>query len=178
MCMEECYTKGIVVERVWDGDRDASVTVFTHRLGKVRAKVRSLQRIHSKLSGHLVPGAFADLRIVERKNGGLQIVESLSQRYAVPRDMFLFLHVIDTVVPLEEPDEKVWKLIGSVIAGEIAPLQAYKPLLDILGFGPGKAVCASCGRERGDYFLPDDVVFLCGSCFNREIKIHDNAISF
>jgi recombinational DNA repair protein (RecF pathway) len=176
--MEEQYTRGVVIERAWEGERDARVLVYTEVFGKVQAKVQGMQRFTSKLSGHLVPGTYADLRIVERKNGGLQIVESFSTRKKIDPEMFSFLHMLDSVVPLEEPDKKVWEFVEFVMNGDIPPRHAYRLLLEILGFGPDHAPCAWCGKKQCEHFIPRDVVFLCRSCFNRGINTYDETITF
>ncbi|MFH1188399.1 MAG: recombination protein O N-terminal domain-containing protein [bacterium] len=178
--MEEYYTQGIVITRAWAGERDATVIAYTEMFGKIRAKVCGVQKLTSKLSGHLVPGIFADLRIVERKNGGFQIVESFSQgcKSTITAEIFSFLHVINTIVPLEERDERVWKLLTMVMQEGIYPTKVYRPLLTVLGFGPDHATCSWCNGFKVRYFIPQDVVFLCGSCFNREKETHGEAITF
>lgn len=177
--MQEQYTKGIVLRRDWSGDRDASVVVYTKAFGKIRVVIRGVQRISSKLLMHTVPGAFITARIVLRKNGGFQLVESFSEgRSDISEKTFVFLYSVDKLFQFEECDDVVWDLVVSVIKGDLRVEEAYRPLLEMLGFDPTYATCALCDAQPVAHFFPDDIVFLCGSCFNKEVTHNEEGISF
>ena len=66
--MIEHYTEGIVLGRNPRGEMDGLVTIYTKEIGKVTATTKSSRKITSKVAGHLMPGNFVRLRIVENNN--------------------------------------------------------------------------------------------------------------
>jgi len=177
--MSEYFTRGIILERESSGESDDSLVIFTKDLGKIRAKVKSVKRIISKLSGHLQVGSLCDIRLTKKNN--IQLIEAISYKSALSADLHCFLGFINQMTPYESPDHHLWYAIEYVIdkdifiSGEdILRRKVYRRLLDIMGFGPRLAKCSDCGTPKIAYFVPSDIMFLCSNSLLRApMKIYE-----
>ena len=166
--MEEHYTRGVIIERVWEGERDASVLAYTKDLGKVRTKVRGVQRNTSKLIGHIAPGRCADMRFVGCKNGSVQLVDALTREGAPSfEDLQPFLCFLGAITAFDDPDERLWGLVEAVLAEGSAPKEVYRLALGYAGFCGEGVECSHCADKRVAYFIPSDISFLCIECARR-----------
>ncbi len=167
--MREYVTRAVVLDKATRFDADARYSFFTERYGKIIAKAKSSRKIGSKLAGHLEPGTFAAVRIIEQR--GTQVIDALKvARVDLPLADLSFLgHLL-----LEwEPDEALWReLRARVAVGTPAALSAAVPAavrfwprtLAILGWDPEGAPCAACGRGgAGRFFVPRQE-FFCAPC--------------
>lgn len=172
--MEEYYTRGVVIEREWEGERDASVLVYTKDLGKVRAKIRGVQRNTSKLIGHTAPGRCADMRFVGCKNGSVQLVDALAREGVSPFDgLQPFLYFLAAITAFDDPDERLWNLLETMCAAGSAPTEMYQLALNYAGFYGEGVSCAECGDVRVAYFIPSDISFVCTKCARRSLSISE-----
>ena len=172
----EYLTLGLVLSREEGKEADANLHVYTRDFGRVSAVSRSLRKITSKLSGHLLPGNFVSVRLVERNNGGWQAVDAMSvKRMPVSQSSLRFLEFIKETTPQNEADLKVWNKIGSLPEKGKIDRGDYVEILDLLGLGGSAARCAHCGGEVS-YFLPKDVIFMCRQCFFRSLSSEDEAV--
>lgn len=173
--MVEHYTKAIVLAREPKGELDAVVTLYTKDLGKVIAKVKSIRRITSKLSGHLTPGSLAKIRIVERNGNGHQLVDALSSKTKVTLDLLRLLDFVDKITPRGVPDFHLWHEAESAISKNSVTKGIYHRLISIAGYDIKGASCDNCGSHQIAYFVPHDIIFLCGRCFSGSRLKEDEA---
>ena len=172
--MIEHYTEGIVLDRNPRGEMDAIVTLYTKDLGKVSALTKSIRKITSKLSGHLMPGNRVRLRIVERNS--VQAIDALSEKPESDMREFLpFLHFLNEVLPHGEADLNLWHRTNGIIEKCNFKPETYRYILELLGFGPDEAVCGSCGENEIAHFSMPDIMFLCSRCRDRS-RIPDDEI--
>jgi len=164
--MIEHYTEGIVLDKSPRGEMDGAVTIYTKDLGKVTAFTKSSRKITSKISGHIMPGNFVRLRIVENKT--TQAIDALSEKPKCDILTLLpFLRFIDEVIPHGEEDQDFWNLISETVKSCKIEPDIYRKILEISGFGPEDAVCGSCKRSEIAYFSVPDIMFLCSNCAGR-----------
>jgi len=164
--MIEHYTEGIVLSRNPRGEMDRSVTIYTKEIGKVTATTKSSRKITSKIAGHLMPGNFVRLRIVENKT--TQAIDALSEKPKCDiKELLPFLNFLDEVLPHGEADENFWDLITKIIEKCRLEPEAYRYILEILGFGADDAVCGNCRRSEIAHFSLPDIMFLCSNCAGR-----------
>ncbi|OIO49549.1 MAG: hypothetical protein AUJ39_00810 [Parcubacteria group bacterium CG1_02_42_13] len=163
--MVEHYTKAVVLSREPRGELDAALTLYTKDFGKIVAKVKSIRRITSKLSGHLTTGAVANIRVVERNGNGYQLVDALSSRVMVTLDLLRFLDFINKLTPLGVADLHLWHELESTLHEDSLNKANYRRIISIMGYDAKNAFCDNCGGRQIAYFLPHDIMFLCGRCF-------------
>jgi recombinational DNA repair protein (RecF pathway) len=153
--MREYLSDAIILDREPNGDVDCRFSIFTKKYGKLIAKAKSVRKITSKLSGHLMPGNVIAARIVEKN--GLQLVDALKKsRIAVnPRDLYL----LGGLLADSEPDLNLWNSIyGSF---------DWKKILKILGWDPAGAACGACGKGNPAVFDAESQDFFCGGCSSK-----------
>ena len=173
--MKEYFTPGIVLERNPRGEFDETITIYTKDLGKISAFTKSSRKITSKRSGHLIPGKFAQVRLVHKNN--LQLVDSLALKFTSnPRQILPFLNFLDKILPYGEPDLALWYFIEEIIKQGRFNLSVYRRLLQLAGFLGEELICENCRREAVS-FLPTETIFLCSGCAHgTNIKIQDELI--
>lgn len=148
------------------GELDATIVLYTKDLGKILAFAKSIRKITSKLSGHLVPGKIADIRVVENNGSGYQVVDALSFTSASTPEVPRLLSFIDRMSPSGVQDLQLWYEIENSLQYGITG-DTYRKLLLIMGLGGEEIGCEKCGNLKIAYFLPLDVIFLCAECFKR-----------
>lgn len=151
--MQEYFTEAVVLEREPIGELDFRVSFFTKRRGKMVAKAKSARKILSKLSGHLVPGNIADIRLIEQS--GLQVVDALKKG----------------TIPFVEPDLQT---LSAILADGEADLPLWRQLeegkfswretLKTLGWDPEFAVCSLCAKRHPEAFHLRAQEFFCRPC--------------
>lgn len=146
-------TKGVVLEKEPFNEADQRVTVFTEGLGKIFATVKSGRKIVSKLSAHLEPGNFVQVRLVEKHS--FHVTDAL--RLPRARAPLSVLKLLQTVAPEAARDYDLW---GAVAAEPFS----FRRLLDALGFDPRHAVCDVCGTGTPAFFSFRDTAYWCSAC--------------
>ncbi len=154
--MVEHYTKALVLDKEDLGDLDSRVYLYCKGIGKVSAKVKSARKITSKLAGHLEPGNFVDIRLIEL--GGFQAVDALSAGSLprAPRTMTA-LRLIREMTADRDFDPELWEMIEKQ---ELAT----GALLTCLGFSPQLARCGFCQQGDPSHFLIRDLEYSCHPC--------------
>jgi len=174
--MIEHYTEGIVLDRNPRGEADRSVTIYTKEIGKVTAGTKSSRKITSKVAGHLMPGNFVRLRIVENKT--IQAIDALSEKPKCDmRELLPFLHFLNEVVPHGEADENFWELILKIVDKCRLEPGAYRYILEILGFGAEDARCGHCRNTEIAHFSVPDIMFLCSGCAKQSSLRSDQIVN-
>ncbi len=175
--MVEYYTKALVLGRTPRGDIDGTLTLYTKELGRVSAKAKSLRKLTSKLSGHLIPGRLANVRIVEMGGDTKQVVDALSLPSKASQEFLKFLDFIRQMAPIGMPDLHLWhELERAAIRGTIDK-DTYKRIISIMGYDAKNAICDNCGSVKIAYFVPRDIMFLCNRCLNDSRLKEDEVFS-
>ena len=151
--MAEFVSEALVLSREPFREFDARFSFFTKKSGKLIAKARSVRKVASKLSGHLQPGNFARLRVVEKN--GPQIVDAIKYGTfsARPDDLFLLGRILSE----GEADPGLWAELSS---GKLR----WRPILKILGWDPDLTTCVICGSRDSFVFRTKEQDFLCKEC--------------
>lgn len=153
--MREYFTEAIVLDREPWGELDFRVSLFTKRFGKMVAKVKSARKITSKLSGHLLPGNVADVRLIEK--GGLQVVDALKKDFLPTAAHF---HFLNKMLAEAEPDQGLWH---SIVSGAFS----WGKTLKFLGWDPDCAACSLCSSPKPEAFSIRGQEFFCRKCLPR-----------
>jgi recombinational DNA repair protein (RecF pathway) len=175
--MVEHYTRAVVLTREPKGELDVSLILYTKDFGKIVAKVKSVRRFTSKLSGHLTPGSFVKMRIVERNGNGHQVVDALSSKVQVTLELLKFLDFVGRITPLNMPDLYLWHELQSAVQSGHVGRPLYHRVISLMGYDVSGASCANCGSLNIGYFLPSDIIFLCNSCFEDSGAKEDESFS-
>lgn len=154
--MLEHYAKALVLDKEDLGDLDSRVYLYCRGIGKVSAKIKSARKITSKLAGHLEPGNFVDVRLIEL--GGFQAVDALSAGFLERSSKTMTaLRLIKELTAEQDFDPELWRIME---AGDLT----IGTLLACLGFSPQLAACDLCGDSHPAHFLIRDLSYSCHSC--------------
>lgn len=163
--MIEHFTEALVLDREPKNELDANLILYTKELGKISAIVKSLRKITSKLSGHLVPGNLVQARIVGENN--FQLVDALSLRVPPAPELFKFLRFIQMMTPFNSPDLSFWYEVQEAVKNNNFSKSTYRRLLQTLGYDAKFAKCDSCRKNKVAYFVANDIIFLCSVCLTK-----------
>ncbi|MBI4087588.1 MAG: recombination protein O N-terminal domain-containing protein [Candidatus Liptonbacteria bacterium] len=153
--MREYFTEAVVLDREPSGELDFRVSLFTKKFGKLMAKAKSARKITSKLSGHLLPGNIADVRLIEKN--GLQVVDAIKKSSTSSgADLFL----LNKILADAEPDPALWQ---KVISGNLR----WGEVIKILGWDPEFALCSACAIPKPESFSIRGQEFFCRTCALR-----------
>lgn len=154
--MHEYMTEAVVLDREPVNELDFRISFFTKRRGKLVAKAKSARKILSKLSGHLMPGNVAQIRVVER--GGMQVVDALKLGVATPS--IPDLRMLNVCLADADVDHHLWH-------GLTEGAFDWRETLKLLGWDPGHAACATCSRHAPEAFHPRSQEFFCRPCASK-----------
>lgn len=151
--MHEYLSEAVVLDRLPKGNLDGRVVFLTKRFGKLVARVKSIRKITSKLSGHLQPGNLVQVRMIEKN--GLQVVDALKKTrldLSLPELRFL-----GDILSEAEPEFMIWEML---VSGKFV----WGDTLKILGWDPNFASCGICYSKSTDTFHPRTQEFFCKNC--------------
>lgn len=174
--MVEYYTKALVLGRAGRGDLDGTLTLYTKELGRVSARVKSLRKLTSKLSGHLTPGRLANVRIVEMGGDTKQVVDALSLPSKTSLEFLKFLDFIRQMAPIGLPDLHLWHELEQAATNGTGE-GIYKKIISIMGYDAKNAICDNCSSVKIAYFVPRDIMFLCSGCLKDSRLKEDEVFS-
>ncbi len=174
--MTEYFTEALVLDKTENKEADGIVVFYSFDLGKVSAKARSVKKITSKLSAHLEPLNFVNVRLIEKN--GFQVADALTVNRQPelrnnPEVLAKFLRIIQFIKTTTfelQPDHRLYFAIKKIMFSKYGERQIYRLLLKILGFDPEFAVCHFCNDKKTEYFLKEDGIFLCRKCGGLKIK--------
>ena len=154
--MQEYVTDAVVLAKRANGEFDARYALFTKKFGKMTGRAKSSRKITSKLAGHLEPGSVVKIRFIEKTC--VQIVDVLKvARIAISLGN---LAALDRLIPEMEADEPLWRQISEEPFSWLAVIKS-------LGWDPGEALCAGCGRKDISHFFIPRQEFFCEACLFR-----------
>jgi len=176
--MTEYFTEALVLAKKENGEVDATIDLYTEKLGRIIAKAKGVKRIKSKLSAYLEPLNFINVRLVG--NGRLQVVDALpSKRNNLQKiktsaeKLAKFLTIAnfinETAFELQ-PDQQLWHTIINIFKNNPRLEDACKIILSDLGFDSQFAVCEICQKENPDFFNKENQTFLCKNCAVKNKK--------
>lgn len=145
-------SEAIVLHVEPKGEYDSRVSLFTHKYGKLNAKVKSSRKITSKLAGHLQPGNIVNARLVYV--GGHQVVDALKSTHLdLPPQSLYILH---RLLADQDVEHELW---SHLITGAMD----WRLILRILGWDPDHAACRYCRRTPAIFRLRDQEYY-CERC--------------
>jgi recombinational DNA repair protein (RecF pathway) len=170
----EYYTRAFVLDRYDIGERDARLSFFTERYGKISARARSVRAIRSKLSAHLQPFHFVRIRLAPRAAGnGFVLIDSVLDDDFTPSvtrrraDCAPIARVLDLYAPELEADTIVWNTLEMLFGGSSGGASVDRlahVILSRVGFDPRYATCSVCGEAAVTHFVIHHGTFVCPSC--------------
>lgn len=164
--MNEYVTDAIILDIEDSGDLDRLIYMYTSDLGKVKARAKSIRKITSKLAGHLEPLSLTKVRLVEKN--GFQVVDAiLIRKLPASTKAIELLTFIKEMTFGSQPDKKLWLAVKKAFENIKTGKFSFKPLLQIVGFGPEFATCAICKAKQVNYFSVKEQIFFCAKCAGK-----------
>ena len=174
-------TEAIVLKYADFGEADRLLTLFTPRMGKLRAIAKGVRKTTSRKSGHLEP--FMRTRLLVARGRELDIIsqaEVIEPYPALRTDLWrlgyasYLSELLDSFVQEEEENEAIYELLADAL-GWIStdtdldlPTRFYElRVLSYTGYRPQVYHCLQCHhdiRPERNYFSPSEGGVLCPSC--------------
>jgi len=185
-------TKGIVIKRSNFGEADRLLTIFSDKMGKIRAIGKGIRKQNSRLGGHLEPFCLGNLVIAEGRNLDIITEADIIECFFEIRNNLKSTHIsyylaeaVDRLTAENEKHPEVFYLLLEILKniGQINDelLLSYFELnlLSELGFRPELNHCLKCRKilsDQDNYFDNLEGGIVCGNCQSNGIKISNNAI--
>lgn len=184
-------TKGIIIKRSHFGEADRILTIFSDKMGKIRAIGKGIRKQNSRLGGHLELFCLGNLVIAEGRNLDIVTEAEIIECFFDIRNNLKSTHIsyylaeaIDKMTAEYEKHEEVFNLLLEVLnsVGKINDdlLIAFfeLKLLSYLGFKPELNYCLKCHRKLDEinYFDSAEGGLICQNCSHHGLQISPNAI--
>lgn len=180
-------TKGFVIKKEDLGEADRILTIYTDKLGKVRAKAKGVRWINSKLAGQLEEFNLVNFVLVKGKGGEI-ITSARVQKYLsnIPKNFYTIglafygCELINLLIPSLEPDLKIFNLLFGFLdklnskqkdLNKETHIFALR-LLGLLGYLPEFTFCSDCKKRitgPGYLDLGGSKIF-CSNCLSNKNK--------
>lgn len=164
---EEYISEGIVLNIESNGDLDKTVSVFTKNFGKIVAKVKSANKINSKLRGHIEPSNLVIARFIFKNK--FQLVDILKEKKLNLN--FVDLELLNKLLPEMEQEENLYFKLKNETFN-------WFEILKILGWSPKEASCSNCGVKNIFIFDINSQDFFCGNCYLNIFKNNKNDLIY
>jgi len=191
--MAKYKLKGIILKRTNFGEADRLLTIFTDKLGKVRAVGKGIRKQNSRLGGHLEPFCMGNLVIAEGRNLDIiceaEIIECFFDIRNNLKSTHISYYLTEAVDKLTEEGEKhqeifdllldILENVGGPISEDLLLSCFELRLLALLGFRPELEQCLKCHRKlspAGNFFDNSQGGLVCQRCQNNGVKISNNTI--
>ena len=191
--MSTYKTIGIIIKRSNYGEADRILTIFTEKLGKIRASAKGIRKIKSKLAGSLELFCLTDFVIAEGRN--LDIVTGAEIRkcfFDLRNDLtktqkaFYLGELTEKLTEENDPHDEIFFLLDTVLeninAEQSDILISFFEfnLLTELGYHPELSECIGCRsaitESDNTYFNYEHGGLICESCQKGESPISNSAI--
>ena len=171
--------------------RETSITLscLTDRFGKMKGLVKGLRAQPNRHRSAMEPATVNRIVFYETRTSTLHLIsqcELLEPWAGLQRDLetarraALCLEIVDTVVPLEEPQPAIYHLLkdtlgrlalGGLDAGSVK-VHFLIRLLRLVGFQPQLSQCTGCNAlvQGQGYWSVRQGGLLCGRCLHEEPK--------
>jgi DNA repair protein RecO (recombination protein O) len=171
--------------------RETSITLscLTDRFGKLKGLVKGLRALPSRHRSAMEPCTVNRIVFYDTRASSLHLVsqcELLDPLAGLQRDLdtvrlaALCVELVDTVVPLEEPQPATYRLLKQTLerlalgAGELHAIRAHfiLRLLRLAGFQPQLDECTGCGGaiHSTGYWSARQGGLLCPRCLHEDPK--------
>ena len=177
----------IVLRRYPYRETSVIVTCLTDRYGKLKGLVKGLMaqpNRHRSLMELLTINRLvfydthaSQLHLIAQCDLTAPLLE-LQGSVETMRSAAFFAELVDTVVPLEEPQPAVYQLLKDTLgrialgAGELLAIRVHfvARLLRLVGFQPQVDRCTGCNRlvQRAGYWSPRHGGLLCPRCLHED----------
>ncbi len=183
--------KGIIISSEPYREKDKILVIFTDKLGKIRAKIRSVRSGNSKRSGFADDFLYEEL-LLYKKGGYYSITEAkllsaFLNAKLVPENYFTLLYIKELIllfVPYEQQDMRIFNLVKDTLSALSDPSMAKTfAVFFILRFFEysGNPVLLASNGEGPVYFDPEKGGFSRSSeggiLVNRELAAEVENIS-
>ncbi len=157
--------KGIVVSSKPYREKDKILVIFTDKLGKIRAKIRSVRSGNSKRSGFADDFLYEEL-LLYKKSGYYSITEAkllsaFLDAKLVPENYFTLLYIKELILlftPYEQQDMRIFNLLKNTLSALSEPSMAKTFtvffILRFLEYSGNPVLVASEGKGE-IYFNPE-----------------------
>jgi DNA repair protein RecO (recombination protein O) len=174
--MKEFVSEAVVLSVSPSKEKDLVVTLFTKEYGRVRAKVTSGARMHSKFSPHLNPLNHVTVRLAEKRGFTLTDVLTNNSFREIRTDVracsaaLRTLAVVHALAPEGESDARVWhELLRSLESRTCNPVS----FLTLFGHYANNMGCTYCGESPISHFAFVSHALLCTRC---SMSVPENAL--
>ncbi len=157
-------TQGIFVKISARGEADELFTVYTKDFGRLKILGKAIKKITSKLKGGAGLFYLSEIEFIQGKSHKtltdampIENFQNIRKDLVKLRIAHKIAQVLDELVPKEEKDEQVWRLLSETFyrldTKYQIPNTAYKAyyyffwnLMSLLGYGPEISGCSIQGK--------------------------------
>lgn len=188
-------TLGVIIKRQDFSESDRILTIFTQRLGKVKAIAKGVRKISSKLAGSLEPFMLLDLMLYEGKTFYTVTGSVIEREYPNVHsnlkkmaDAFYIGEVTDKFEKEKQKSEEVFSLLDSTLKvldenDEEIILRIFDvQILKAGGYWGDLASCIHCRKMlelKENFWDGEEGGIICGPCqkqFHHGLFISNDAI--
>ena len=182
-------TEAIVLRRYLFRETSVTLSCLTDDFGKLKGLVKGLRASPTRHRSQMEPCTVNRIVFYDTRASQLHLIsqcELLDPLAGIQRDLdtsrlaALCVELVDTVVPLEDPQPAVYRLLKdtlsrlSIGAGELPAIRAHfiLRLLRLAGFQPQLDQCTGCAAVvRGAaYWSAKQGGLLCARCLHEDPK--------
>jgi DNA repair protein RecO (recombination protein O) len=174
-------TEAVIIKKIKLGEADRILTLYTPKLGKIRAVAKGVRRPKSKLSGHLELLTHSMVSLARGKNldtiTGSQTINSflsLKSDLELTSCALYFSELTDQFAPEHSENETLFRLLLNSFerlsqkANREMVLRLFEmQLLETAGYRPELYHCIGCRSNLepvNNSFVPNSGGFFCPSC--------------
>lgn len=178
-------TEAIVLKRKELGEADSILTLYTPRLGKVRAVARGARRARSKMSGHIEPLTHTEVQIAQSRNLDIVTQGQTIESFLPLRDdlwrtscALYLVELVDRFTAEGQENYAVFRLLLDTLGrlcqvreSEVLLRYFELRLLEYVGYRPQLQQCVSCNLpldSRIRLFSPSGGGVFCARCGNQQ----------
>jgi DNA repair protein RecO (recombination protein O) len=158
-------TQGLIIKKEERGQADLLFTIYTKDFGKVEVLGKAIRKVSSKLKSGAELFYFSEIEFIQGKTHKTLTDAILIEKFSnIRKDLrklsvaFKVSEVLDGLVQGQEQDEKIWKLLVSVMLklNSVKNIEEVKHkiyyyffwnLISLMGYGPDLREKAFCGDQ-------------------------------
>ncbi|MBI5150617.1 MAG: DNA repair protein RecO [Candidatus Omnitrophica bacterium] len=182
-------TEAIVLKSFDFRETSRIATFFTKEYGKVKGVMKGIRKDSRKFGSHVDKFSVNDIVYYQYRRSDLHLISQcdLKQFFFPVREDYrrtvaahYALELVDTIMPSEEPNAKIYQLLLDYLKGlgsfpdidRLVHILQIKILL-LSGFRPYIDACVKCGKkvEGKAYFSLKAGGLVCGRCPARESSL-------
>ncbi|MBI4341414.1 MAG: DNA repair protein RecO [Candidatus Omnitrophica bacterium] len=179
----------IVLRRYFYRETSVVVSCLTDRYGKLKGLIKGLRQLPNRHRSAMEPMTVNRIVFYDTHTSQLHLISqcellaplaALQQELEVARSAALCVDLVDTVVPLNEPQPAVYRLLKSalehlaVAGSDPAMIRTHfiVRFLRLAGFQPQVDECTGCGAmvHHAGYWSAQQGGLLCANCLHEDPK--------